>query len=65
VKRLDEAGEIEMGFPHDLYNIEHVRNIVYGGMRNRILALINSGAETTRKASLRLATSGSRTVTNT
>src|SRR5713226_8912385 len=38
VKRLDEASEIEMGFPHDFYNIEMVRNVVYGGMRNRILA---------------------------
>jgi len=38
VKCLDEASEIEMGFQHDLYDIEHVRNIVYGGMHNRILA---------------------------
>ena len=38
VKRLHEASEIEMGFPYDLYNTEVSRNIVYGGMRNRILA---------------------------
>jgi hypothetical protein len=38
VKRLDEASEIEMGFPHDFNNIEMVRNVIYGGMRNRILA---------------------------
>jgi aryl-alcohol dehydrogenase-like predicted oxidoreductase len=38
VKRLDEASAIEMGFPHDFYNIEMVRNFVYAGLRNRILA---------------------------
>jgi len=38
VKHLDEASEIELGFPHDINNIEMVRNVVYGGIRNRILA---------------------------
>ena len=38
VKRLDEASEIEMGFPHDFYKSELPRNFIYGGMRDRILA---------------------------
>lgn len=37
VKALDEASQIEMGFPHDFYQRELIRNIVYGGMRDRIL----------------------------
>jgi aryl-alcohol dehydrogenase-like predicted oxidoreductase len=35
VKALDEASAIEMGFPHDFYRIEMVRNFIYGGMRDR------------------------------
>jgi aryl-alcohol dehydrogenase-like predicted oxidoreductase len=37
VKSLDEASRIELGFPQDLYTNEVVREIRYGGMRDRIL----------------------------
>jgi aryl-alcohol dehydrogenase-like predicted oxidoreductase len=35
---LDEASDIELGFPHDFYRMEMVRNLVYGGLRERIVA---------------------------
>jgi aryl-alcohol dehydrogenase-like predicted oxidoreductase len=38
VARLDEASQIELGFPHDFYRRDMVRTFVYGGMRDRILA---------------------------
>lgn len=38
VKQLDEASQIEMGFPHDFYNRDMVRNFVFGGLRDQILA---------------------------
>ena len=38
LKTLDEASRIELGFPHDLYAKEMVRTIVYGGLRDQILA---------------------------
>jgi hypothetical protein len=34
---LDEASRIELGFPQDLYAIQPVHAIRYGGMRDRIL----------------------------
>jgi diketogulonate reductase-like aldo/keto reductase len=34
---LDEASKIELGFPHDLYQIDLVRMLVYGGLRDRIV----------------------------
>jgi hypothetical protein len=37
VKQLDEASAIELGFPHDFYNIEMVKGLLYGGMRNQLL----------------------------
>ena len=37
VRHLDEASQIEMGFPYGFYENEMVRNIVYGGLRDRIL----------------------------
>ncbi len=37
VKTLEEASRIELGFPHDFYNIDMVRNFVYGGTRDRLL----------------------------
>ncbi len=37
VKALDDASQIELGFPHDFYRREMVRAFVYGGMRDRIL----------------------------
>jgi aryl-alcohol dehydrogenase-like predicted oxidoreductase len=38
VTALDEASAIEMGFPHDFYSKDLVRNFIFGGMRDRILA---------------------------
>jgi aryl-alcohol dehydrogenase-like predicted oxidoreductase len=38
VSVLDEASAIELGFPHDFYNKELVKNLAYGGFRDRILA---------------------------
>jgi aryl-alcohol dehydrogenase-like predicted oxidoreductase len=36
-KTLDEASRIELGFPHHFYEMEMVRAIAYGGMRDRLL----------------------------
>jgi aryl-alcohol dehydrogenase-like predicted oxidoreductase len=38
VATLDDASAIELGFPHDFYELELVKSMVYGGMRDRILA---------------------------
>jgi aryl-alcohol dehydrogenase-like predicted oxidoreductase len=38
VKTLDEASQIDLGFPHDFYRRDMVRSLVYGGMRDRIVA---------------------------
>jgi len=38
VKELDEASQIDPGFPYHLYAKELVRAIAYGGMRDQILA---------------------------
>jgi aryl-alcohol dehydrogenase-like predicted oxidoreductase len=38
VKTLDEASQIELGFPHDFYRREMVNNFIYAGLRDRILA---------------------------
>jgi aryl-alcohol dehydrogenase-like predicted oxidoreductase len=38
VKVLDEASRIELGFPHDFYQRDLVRGLVYGGMRDQIVA---------------------------
>ena len=38
VAALDEASAIEMGFPHDFYQNEVVKTVVYGGLRDKILA---------------------------
>jgi aryl-alcohol dehydrogenase-like predicted oxidoreductase len=35
---LDEASEIDLGFPYGLYEKESLRATVYGGMRDQILA---------------------------
>jgi len=35
---LDDASRIELGFPYDMYAKDMVRNFVFGGMRDRILA---------------------------
>jgi aryl-alcohol dehydrogenase-like predicted oxidoreductase len=36
LERLDEASRIELGFPHDFYKGDLVRQLVYGGMRDSI-----------------------------
>ncbi len=38
VETLDEASQIDLGFPYSLYGNEFVRAIAYGGMRDQILA---------------------------
>jgi aryl-alcohol dehydrogenase-like predicted oxidoreductase len=38
LKTLDESSRIELGFPHDFYAKEMVRTLVYGGLRDQILA---------------------------
>jgi aryl-alcohol dehydrogenase-like predicted oxidoreductase len=38
VSALDAASAIEMGFPHDFYAKELVKTVVYGGLRDQILA---------------------------
>jgi aryl-alcohol dehydrogenase-like predicted oxidoreductase len=38
VEALDAASAIELGFPHDFYRRDMVRNFVHGGLRDRILA---------------------------
>ena len=38
LKALDEASQIELGFPHDIYAREMVRDLIYGGLRDQILA---------------------------
>jgi aryl-alcohol dehydrogenase-like predicted oxidoreductase len=38
LKTLDEASRIELGFPHEFYTRDMVRGLVYGGMRDRIVA---------------------------
>jgi aryl-alcohol dehydrogenase-like predicted oxidoreductase len=38
LKTLDDASQIELGFPHHFYAKEMVRAIAYGGLRDRILA---------------------------
>src|SRR5215475_6157889 len=38
LKTLDEASRIELGFPHEFYTRDLVRGMIYGGMRDRIIA---------------------------
>ena len=35
-QRLDEASRIEMGFPHDFLAQEQIREIVFGGIHDRL-----------------------------
>jgi aryl-alcohol dehydrogenase-like predicted oxidoreductase len=37
LKALDDASQIELGFPYDLYNSAMLRALTYGGMRDRIV----------------------------
>ena len=36
MKALDEASQVDLGFPHDFYAKEMVRTLIYGGMRDQI-----------------------------
>ena len=36
VGRLDAASRVELGFPHDFYDRDMVKGLVYGGMRDQI-----------------------------
>ncbi len=36
-KTLDEASRIELGFPHEFYDKEMVRSLIYGGMADQIV----------------------------
>jgi aryl-alcohol dehydrogenase-like predicted oxidoreductase len=38
VAALDTATAVELGFPHNFYALELVRNLIHGGMRDQILA---------------------------
>ena len=38
VAALDQASAIELGFPHDFYEVDLVKGMVYGGLRDRIIA---------------------------
>ncbi len=35
---LDEASRIDLGFPHKFYTRDLVRDMVYGGIRDKIVA---------------------------
>lgn len=37
IKTLDDASQIQMGFPHEFYEKEMVRGFVYAGTRDRLL----------------------------
>jgi len=37
VSALNQASAVALGFPHDLYQVEMVKTLVYGGMQDRIL----------------------------
>jgi aryl-alcohol dehydrogenase-like predicted oxidoreductase len=36
LKRLDSASHVDLGFPHDFYDREMVKGILYGGMADKI-----------------------------
>jgi aryl-alcohol dehydrogenase-like predicted oxidoreductase len=38
VKTLDDASQIDLGFPYSMYAKDFVRAIAYGGLRDKILA---------------------------
>ncbi len=37
LRMLDDSSRIELGFPHDFYQNEMVRSLVFGGLRERIV----------------------------
>ncbi|NIV71283.1 aldo/keto reductase [Candidatus Saccharibacteria bacterium] len=36
LQRLDEVSKIELGFPHEFLQRDHIKNLVYGGMHDAI-----------------------------
>ncbi len=36
VRRLDAASHVELGFPHDFYDRDMVKGLIYGGLRDRL-----------------------------
>jgi hypothetical protein len=38
LRTLDQSSRLPLGFPHDFYQHEMVRSLIFGGMRDRILA---------------------------
>jgi diketogulonate reductase-like aldo/keto reductase len=38
LKALDEASRIDLGVPYDFYAKDLVRGLIYGGMRDQIVA---------------------------
>jgi len=36
VRRLDTASHVELGFPHEFYDRDMVKGLVYGGLRDRL-----------------------------
>ena len=38
LKALEEASQVELGFPYGFYAKEMVRTLIYGGMRDQIAA---------------------------
>jgi hypothetical protein len=36
MKRLEDVSHIERGFPHDFYELEMIRSLVYAGTYDRI-----------------------------
>jgi aryl-alcohol dehydrogenase-like predicted oxidoreductase len=38
LRTLDEASRIELGFPYSIYAKESARSVMYGGLRDQILA---------------------------
>ena len=38
IRLLDEVSAVPLGFPHEFYAVELVRNFAYGGLRDKIIA---------------------------
>jgi hypothetical protein len=36
LKRLDSASHVELGFPHDFYDRDMVKGLLYGGLRDKL-----------------------------
>jgi hypothetical protein len=36
VNRLDSASHVELGFPHDFYDRDMVKGLLYGGLKDKL-----------------------------